>query len=236
MEKVVLPLWRPAELSPDGFREALLTLGSAELCDKPGVRALRLAVADSAVEPAAAKRMASFGELPDAVLSVWLDAVTQTPPLQQSLATIAARCEAYLVTESEQILNAEAVDSAGRVPGFCQVVFLQRPDRLSEQEWLSIWQGSHTEVAIRTQSTFGYRQNVIVRSLTAPVTPYSAMIEENFPAEAMTSDHAFYAASDDEMLRQNSKAMLESCARFIDFDRISVIPMSEYLLKRQAGT
>lgn len=230
MEKVVLPLWHPPELSADSFRDELLALASTELRALTGVRSLRLAVVDSAVEPAAAKRMASFGDLPDAVLSVWLDAVTETDLLLQSLAPAVARCEAYLVTESEQILNTADADSVGRVPGFCQVVFLQRPDRLSEEDWLSIWQGSHTEVAIRTQSTFGYRQNVIVRPLAASAAPYSAMIEENFPAEAMTSDHAFYAAPDDEVLKEHTRAMLDSCTRFIDFDRISVIPMSEYQL------
>ena len=59
------------------------------------------------------------------------------------------------------------------------------------------------------------------------------MIEENFPPEAMASNHAFYAVEegDDEGLAAHSQAMIESCARFIDFDRIDVIPMSEYLLK-----
>ena len=59
------------------------------------------------------------------------------------------------------------------------------------------------------------------------------MIEENFPPEAMQSDHAFYGVGedDDEGLKANLGAMLESCSRFIDFDKIDVIPMSEYVLK-----
>jgi hypothetical protein len=60
------------------------------------------------------------------------------------------------------------------------------------------------------------------------------MIEENFPDQAMTSDHAFYGAPDDETLQANLTAMMESCARFIDFERIDVIPMSEYLLSKPA--
>jgi hypothetical protein len=58
-----------------------------------------------------------------------------------------------------------------------------------------------------------------------------AMIEENFPPGAMTSDHAFYGVSDDENLKKNLDAMVNSCSRFIDFDKIDVIPMSEYVLK-----
>jgi hypothetical protein len=91
-------------------------------------------------------------------------------------------------------------------------------------------------VAIDTQSTFGYRQNVLERPLSADAAPLDAMIEENFPPEAMSSDHAFYGvqAGDDEGLQANLSAMLASCARFIDFDKIDVIPMSEYVIKPPA--
>ena len=48
----------------------------------------------------------------------------------------------------------------------------------------------------------------------------------------MTSDHAFYATGGDEaVLQRNMTAMIESCSRFIDFEQIDVIPMSEYLVK-----
>ena len=69
MEKIILPLWRPAENAADDFRDALLTLASAVLSDLPGIRAGRLAVVDTAVTPAESKRMASSGELPSAMLS-----------------------------------------------------------------------------------------------------------------------------------------------------------------------
>ena len=128
--------------------------------------------------------------------------------------------------------------AGGRVPGMCQVVFLQRPSRLGEQEWLAIWKDSHTSIAIDTQSTFGYRQNVIERALSEDAPALNAMIEENFPVGAMSSDHAFYGVpeGDDAALQANLEAMLQSCARFIDFDRIEVIPMSEYVLKPSFAT
>ena len=235
MEKLVMPVWRPEGTTGDEFRDTLLALAAEQLCELPAVRALRLAVADSAVSPADNKRMASFGELPDGVVSAWVDTVTHAESLQHLLERVVSKSAAYLVTESEQLVNSESVDGRGRFPGFCQVVFLQRPDRLSQQAWLDIWQGSHTGIAIATQSTFGYRQNVIVRALAAGSAPYSAMIEENFPDQAMTSDHAFYGAPDDETLQANLTAMMESCARFIDFERIDVIPMSEYLLFQSAA-
>ena len=145
-----------------------------------------------------------------------------------------SRHAGYLVTEAEPIRNTRHPTQPGqRVHGMCHVVFLQRPPRLSEEQWLAIWQGSHTQVAIDTQSTFGYRQNVIVRGLSYAAPPLHAMIEENFPAEAMASNYAFYDVEegDDEGMASNARKMMESVSRFIDFDRIDVIPMSEYLLK-----
>ena len=48
----------------------------------------------------------------------------------------------------------------------------------------------------------------------------------------MTSDHAFYNTGGDEALLQaRIQEMMDSCVRFIDFETIDVIPMSEYLLK-----
>lgn len=235
MEKLVMPLWRADAVSGDQFRDVLLTMAGEQLAALPAVRALRLAVVDSAVAAAEGKRMDSFGGLPDAVLSVWLDSVTELSSLQDKLDSVVVKSAAYLVTESEQIVNREPADNSGRLPGFSQVVFLQRPDELTEADWLDIWQGSHTAVAIDTQSTFAYRQNVIVRALGKGAAPYSAMIEESFPLAAMTSDHAFYDAADDETLQANMTAMMESCTRFIDFQRIDVMPVSEYLIPVSAS-
>ena len=87
-------------------------------------------------------------------------------------------------------------------------------------------------VPIDTQSTFGYRQNVVVRVLGEDTLVFDAIVEENFPPEAMTSDHAFYdTGGDEEQLQQRMTTMMESCARFIDFEHIDVIPMSEYVIK-----
>ena len=95
-------------------------------------------------------------------------------------------------------------------------------------QWLDLWQTQHTQVAIDTQDTFAYRQNVIETIVSGDAPLLHAMIEENFPPQAMTSDQAFYGVSTQAQLDENMAAMMQSCARFIDFDRIDVIPMSEY--------
>ena len=68
--------------------------------------------------------------------------------------------------------------------------------------------------------------------MTEDARTCEAIVEENLPPEAMTDDHAFYATGGDQaILQKHMQAMMESCARFIDFERIDVIPMSEYLVK-----
>ena len=233
MEKLIYPLWGAPGKNTDSLRDALLGAGRA-LTAMSGIRGLRLAVADADVAPGAHRRMAATRPLPEALLSVWLDRAGDRPALEQVLDEHVQRWHCYLVTEAEPIVNTLHPPVAGaRVHGMCHVVFLQRPPRLSEEEWLATWLDSHTAVAIDTQSTFGYRQNVIVRGLSYAAPPLHAMIEENFPPEAMASNYAFYDVDegDDAGMQANARAMMESCARFIDFDRIDVIPMSEYVLK-----
>ena len=169
VEKLIYPLWHGGAPDADEFRDRLLA-GAGQMTGLPGVRGMRLAVADSAVADGAQRRMAASRPLPDAMLSVWLDAATQhRGELEAQLESMVDRYSCYLVTESEPIVNTEHPEQVGeRVYGMCHVVFLQRPPRLSPQEWLAIWQDSHTPVAIDTQSTFGYRQNVIVRRSCTP--------------------------------------------------------------------
>lgn len=231
MEKILYPVWKEPTLDGDGFRDVLLRQLGPELIEA-GVRGLRVSVVDSEVEPATGLRQANCRPTMDAMLSVWLDSSVFRAPVEALIEARVARMAGYLVTESEAIVNTEHPPAEGeRTHGMAQVVFLQRPHRLSEQQWLEIWHGSHTQVAIDTQSTFGYRQNVIVSPMTYAAAPFDAVIEENFPPEAMTSQHAFYGVDNDEDLQTNLQAMIDSCVRFIDFDKIDVIPTSEYLLK-----
>ena len=231
MEKLMYPIWAIHGQSPGQLRELLLGPVARGLM-AAGAHSVRVSVADEAVEAAAALRQVNSKPAFDALVSVWVDSAVWHQRFENVLAGAVARYHGYLVCESEPIRHAgRAPGNGSRVEGMCQVVFLQRPPRLPREEWLRVWQGSHTQVAIDTQATFGYRQNVIVRAVTYAAPVYDAIVEENFPAAAMSSQQAFYAADGDEAKYQrNLKAMIDSCVRFIDFDRIDVIPTSEYNL------
>ncbi|MCB1704711.1 MAG: EthD domain-containing protein [Halioglobus sp.] len=233
MEKLLYPLWKPAAQGSDDFRDTLLQ-ASQELGRVAGVHAIRLCAADSAVAPAAGRRIENHAPVPDAMLSLWVDSAGAAAGWEPLIDACVDRKAAYLVAEAEPlVVQAQHPSRPGeRVYGMCHVVFMSPPASMDRQDWLAVWKDSHTQVAIDTQSTFGYRQNVVVRELGGNIIPCYAIVEENFPPEAMTSDHAFYATGGDEaVLQRNMTAMIESCSRFIDFEQIDVIPMSEYLVK-----
>jgi len=234
MEKLLYPLWKLPALSSDDFRDELLQQLAPKLSDLEGVHGLRLCVADSAVAAAAGRRMESHAPAPDAMLSLWVDYAGAAASWEPLIDGYVDRKCGYLVAEAEPLVNQQMHPSkpGERVYGMCHVVFMSSPAAMDTQEWLAVWKDSHTQIAIDTQSTFGYRQNLVVRQLSDDAVQCHAIVEENFPPEAMTSDHAFYASGGDEaLLKKNMSAMMESCSRFIDFAQIDVLPMSEYLIK-----
>ena len=234
MEKVLYPVWKASSLTADDFRDVLLQQLAPKLVALEGVHGLRVCVADSAVLAAAGRRIESHAPVPDAMLSLWVDFAGAAPQWEPLIDAHVSHKTGYLVAEAEPLVNQQRHPSkpGDRVYGLCHVVFMSAPANMDHDEWLAIWKDSHTLIAIDTQSTFGYRQNLVVRLLSADTPHCHAVVEENFPPEAMTSDHAFYATEGNEtLLQEHMKTMIDSCARFIDFEKIDVIPMSEYLIK-----
>jgi hypothetical protein len=139
------------------------------------------------------------------------------------------------VTESEPLPDAAPPPLRERTPGFANLAFLRRPTGLDPATWLSRWQDDHTAVAIETQSTFRYVQDVVVRPLTPGAPAVDGIVEECFPIEALTDLHAFFAATgDDELLSRNLGRMNESVQRFGADQSIDVVPTSEYVVRRPA--
>lgn len=234
MEKVVYVLWRDAQTSADKFGHRLRTEVAEQLLAL-GARGLQVNVSDQAVEAAAGLRQVNTHPQIDGLLSVWMDSATDSfrKPFDQAVAAAVARMAGYLVTESQPIRNTRFPSTPGeRTGGFSQLAFLKRPPRLTYEAWLDIWHNRHTQVAIDTQDNFLYVQNVVVRPLTHAAPAYDAIVEECFPAAAMTDPHAFFdAVGDADKFQRNLQAMMESCRRFIDFDKIDVVPSSQYIIK-----
>jgi hypothetical protein len=199
-----------------------------------GAHGIQVNVADGAVAPAAGLRMAATERPAAAVVGVWLDsAVDQLrAPFDAALAEVAPDHAAYLVTESVPLAHRPGPAPGERTEGMAQMAFLRRPDGVEQAQWLEVWLQGHTPVAVATQSTFGYVQNVVARALTAGAPPWAGIVEELFPAAAMTDPHVFFdAVGDEDRLRRHMEQMMESTQRFLDYSQLDVIPTSRYVLR-----
>ncbi|TPQ39200.1 EthD domain-containing protein [Cupriavidus pinatubonensis] len=238
MEKVIYVVWRDPSTKPETFAQDLRTKLAQQLLQL-GARGVQINVQDEDVAPAAALRQVNTLPQMDGLLSVWVDsAITSLRrPFDDAVLAATGRMAGYLVTESQPIRNTRHPARAGeRTPGFSQLAFLKRPPRLTHEAWLDTWHNRHTQVAIDTQDTFLYVQNVVVRALTYGAPPLDAVVEEGFPEAAMTDPQAFFDAPGDEAKYQrNLAAMMESCQRFIDFDKIDVVASSQYIVRPPAA-
>ena len=153
--------------------------------------------------------------------------------IDNATTVLAQMCEqvaAYLVTESVP-LAPPRTEPGERTPGFANVALLRRPSHLDEATWLRRWHHDHTQVALDTQSTFGYVQNTVVRPLTEDAPPISAIVEELFPIEATADLHAFFGAADDAELGDRMSRMVASTTAFGANENVDTVPTSRYVLR-----
>ena len=227
MEKIVFKLWRSDSDSLEKFKKSLLvdlpkTLESL-------ISELQINIADEDVNEAAALAQTNYSQNPDAIVFIKVVSQYYSENIISILQSFAIKVEGFIVSESI-ILQDDSKDHQGkRSEGFSQVVFLEKPLEMTEFDWFDHWTHHHTKIAIETQSNFTYIQNTVVRPLQKDSPNFIAVIEECFPSEAMSNPSIFYnAENDSELLLKNTELMMDSCSRFIDFQKIEVIPTSRY--------
>lgn len=231
MEKLIYVVWKKPEASMASFKGQALG-PVAERLLAGGVRALEVHLADEQSDFAKALRITQMTEPMSGMVSMWLDTHLERNGVEEVLAGATSRCAGYLTSESVPIVNTKHVAPLGeRTPGLTTVAFLEKPDSMTYEAWREQWQGHHTRVAIETQSTYLYVQNVVVRPLTADAPPWTAIVEETFPAEAATDPMVFYAADSKEKLHDHQHRMFDSVQKFIDLARLESHPLSPYVLK-----
>jgi hypothetical protein len=167
-----------------------------------------------------------------AVVSLWTQQC-YGDQMSAALTLLDAECDqlaAYLVTESVP-LAAPVTEPGCRTTGLANIALLRRPAELDVATWLTRWQRDHTSVAIETQSTFGYTQNWVVRSLTPDAPEIAGIVEELFPAEAITDLKAFFGAADDDDLQSRLGQMVASTTAFGANQNIDTVPTSRYVFK-----
>jgi hypothetical protein len=141
---------------------------------------------------------------------------------------------AYLVTESVPLQA--SLELGCRTTGLANIALLRRPAELDEASWLTRWQRDHTPVAIETQATFGYTQNTVVRTLTPDAPVLAGIVEELFPAAAITDLKAYFGAADEDDLQHRLSRMVASTSAFGANENIDTVPTSRYVLKTPFAT
>ncbi|MEN8183116.1 MAG: hypothetical protein ABFS46_11340 [Myxococcota bacterium] len=231
MEKLIYALWKPEAVPIHAFRSALLEASAARLSEA-GASGIKLLLADEWTEPLSKARIARSDPPIAGALSFWLDCVDQRHPFEAILDPIVARHAGYLVSESVPISNRTHPAAAGeRTPGTTLLTFIERPERMSPDQWLGFWHEYHAPMAAEVQCTYLYVRNAVVRRLALDAPAWSGIVEEGFPTEAVTDPMLWYRAEGSrEKLRENLGRMLASVRTFLDVERIESLPMSEYVI------
>ena len=218
--KLVYALWGA------GLDTALQSRQLHVLLRAAGVNRLQINVDDADVE-VAMLRITTFDSPVSAVVSVWTDAEVDPGPISDLLAAISQRSAGWEVEETVR-LDPPSVENGVRTTALAQIGFLRIPAGLDPADWLEIWQGQHTSVAIETQDTFGYVQNRVLRTVHG-TERVDAVVEELFHMAAMTDVHAFYGSGgDDAELQRRMTLMVESVMRFGAHTNLDSVPTSRY--------
>ncbi|MDS1113312.1 EthD domain-containing protein [Gordonia westfalica] len=214
----VIAAVRSSELSRDNAAALV------EVCSAAGSVRVQVNISDEPVS--SAMRIDQLDPPIVAVVTVWAaDPGAVVTALESHLDGAIA---AWEVTERTP-LNPPIPADGTRVDALSNIAFLRRPVDLDRNEWLSRWLDDHTQVAIDTQSTFGYVQNVVERPLTDDTPVVDGIVEELFPMAAVSDIHAFYGSAGDQAeLERRMTLMLNSIARFGADRDLDVVPTSRY--------
>ena len=210
----------PAPLGAAGLRAGLADAGALRV---------QLNVDDEHVAPAL--RLATAAPV-SAVLSVWVDPARDPAGVGALVTAAVGAASGWVVDERRRLDPAERYDGA-RAEELANVAVLRRPTELDRETWLHRWLVEHTGVAIRTQATSGYVQNICTAPLGAPDPAderVEALVEELFPAAAVHDVHAFYGSGgDDAELSRRMTELMASVSR-IGADRdLDLVPSSRHL-------
>ncbi len=226
MQKLFYLLFDSPDTDGTKLREALCT-SSAPAMREAGATEITVFGADADVADGSPIRRVDPPIR--AMVSFWLDDAGDRGPSEAALSAHVKGLAGYLVCESRPMVH--TMPKGERTPGMKQISCITKRADISQEEYIRIWHGDHRQVAIETQSTFGYVRNEIFRALT-PGAPdqWDAFVEESFPMGALTDQQIFYDSTTQQGYEENFKIMMESCGRFLDHAPIEVTFFSEYYL------
>ncbi len=214
---------------------AFITLLSDLLKKEPsplaGMSDLRYCQFEQTIEAALPLRMINTSHPKDLFISFWQDTHELAPQLLNLLKTNSEAFQEYLCLENTPLTFQS--NEVGLQPHYHQVALLKRPENLTQEQWLDTWINSHTQIAIETQSTFIYIQNICTSIQPRGDWPLmDAIVEEGFPLEACSDREVFFdAKGNPELKTEHEQEMIASCLRFIDFENFDCLPTQQTIIK-----
>jgi len=232
MEKLIYSFWHPQK-DIKALRDDLVQNLGPQLKQQAGVHGVQINITDEFLHNVPGSLQPLHRQQPpvQGIINIWVDTSYYRAPLEALIGRHVSGFHGYSVVESKPIVNDKPAGPGQRLDALSQIVFLEKPQAMDHQAWLADWLNRHTQVAIDTQSTFGYVQNVVLRPLTPNAPMLHGIIEELFPFESFTSQEAFYdAVGDAAKLQRHFQAMMDSCASFIDRERMDIFHTSQYII------
>jgi hypothetical protein len=240
MVKIIYILWAPKGQPKQTTQDLLLNKIQPRLYNA-GVKKLTMYIDDehSNVKSSAPK-MYSGPEI-SAELSLWVDNIERHLEieiiLQSGLFTYAGyEVEESIYTEygGNKHFHVRDWPDGQRSPVLMAITLMERPGRLSREEWIKRWHGRQSPVSESMQPRARYIRNVVIQSLTSGAPPFEGIVEEAWPTvKHYTNPFLFYGAGRMNIfkLAVNMCRMLLSVSAFLDINRIRSSTMSEYILK-----
>lgn len=219
MPKLILAL-RGADLAG-----MLLSPALRERLAETGATAVQINIDDDAVAPAL---RFGPGTPVTALVSVWADGDPHSVISAVADAVGGPNLHAWRVTEKVR-LEPLPTPNGERADVYAQVALLRRPANMPREDYLTYWMVHHTPIAIRTQNTSGYIQNIVEEALSPSTPDVAAIVEEHFPMAGLTDPHEFYGSrGDDAELNRRMTELMDSVAKFGAGDGLDVVPTSRY--------
>ena len=238
MEKLIYLLWSPGGQDKKQRQQLLLQDVAHRLLEAGAVR-LTMYIDD----PDSNVRSPSPfhpGERICAEVALWLNDAGQRGPREDILRAAGFSFAGYLVDESvyteyggNRHSGPRDWPDGQRSPGVMAITLMERPKRLSHEEWMRRWHGRQSPVSEAMQPRTRYIRNVVIETLTPDAPPYEGIVEEGWPSAGhVTNPFLFYGAGRNPIrLAWNMVVMLRSVMSFLDLRRIRTTMMSEYILR-----
>jgi hypothetical protein len=238
MDKLIYILWGPQEQDKKQRQKVLLQEVAPRLLAS-GAAKLTMYIVD---QDSNVKSPAPFhpGERMCAEVALWLESAEQRAPHEEALRSAGFRFAGYLVDETvyteyggNRHSGPRNWPNGTRSPGVIAITLMERPKRLSREEWIRRWHGRQSPVSEAMQPRARYIRNVVISAVTPDAPPYEGIVEEAWPsARHITNLFLFYGAGKNPLkLVWNMTVMLRSVVNFLDLNRVRTTMTSEYILK-----